>query len=244
MALNGFSTCVPSTIGVYRIPGTRRSLAVRREIAPLLIGFAAEFHRLVEPIDVRTLDDWGYVCRRVRGRNTVSFHSGGLAIDLNALRHALGRVGTFTRRQVAIIRALCRKYGLRWGGDYRLRKDEMHFEVIISRAAALALVRRLQAPSTRSRPAPARPAPARPAPAPKPAVGPSGDRVLRQGMSGQDVKNVQHALAVAGYSVLQDGKFGPRTTAALKRFQARRGLGADGVVGPRTWAALRKAVHG
>lgn len=223
--LNGFSTCVPSTQGLYRIPGTKRSLWLRRETAPLLLGFAAEFHRLVEPIDVRTLDDWGYACRQVRGRNVPSFHSAGIAIDLNALRHALGRRNTFTPRQATIIRALCRKYGLRWGGDYRVRADEMHVEVIINRAAALALVRRLQTPVR------------------KPAVTPPADRVLRlttPNMTGPDVLHVQYKLGRAGYSVLQDSRFGSGTEAQLKRFQTKRGMVADGVCGPAVWRALRE----
>jgi hypothetical protein len=28
-----------------------------------------------------------------------------------------------------MIQALAKKYGLTWGGDYRSRKDEMHFEI-------------------------------------------------------------------------------------------------------------------
>jgi hypothetical protein len=42
-----------------------------------------------------------------------------------------------------MIRALAKKYGLTWGGDYRNRKDEMHFEVSISQEKAIALAKKL-----------------------------------------------------------------------------------------------------
>jgi hypothetical protein len=43
-----------------------------------------------------------------------------------------------------MIRALAKKYGLRWGGDYRTRQDEMHFEIAVSPAAAIKLIKRLE----------------------------------------------------------------------------------------------------
>ena len=225
MGINGFSTCDKRVIGTYRIPGTRRSVPVRREIAPLLIGFAAEFHRLVEPIDSGTLDDWGYACRPVRGRLIPSFHAGGLALDLNALRHRLGARGTFSPRQAALIRALCRKYGLRWGGDYRRRPDEMHVEVILPRAAALALVKRLQS---------------RPTPAAKPVA--KGWPVLRLGMlNNAHVRVAQTHLKKANLYIGKiDGDFGDNTKKSVQALQKRHRLTQDGVVGHTTWLALRR----
>jgi hypothetical protein len=42
-----------------------------------------------------------------------------------------------------MIRALAKKYGLKWGGDYVNRKDEMHFEVTITPDKAKQLITKL-----------------------------------------------------------------------------------------------------
>ncbi len=67
----------------------------------------------------------------------------------------------------------------------------------------------------------------------------SGQPTLRMGAKGAAVSELQTALRNKGYSLSVDGDFGPRTQAAVKSFQASRGLVADGIVGPRTWAALK-----
>lgn len=128
----------------FLIPGTKIKLACAKSVAPLLVGFAAEFHELIEPIDEGGLDDWGYCFRMVRGKtDNLSNHSSGTAIDLNATRHPLGKVGTFPNEKVPMIRALAKKYGLIWGGDYKNRKDEMHFEIALTPAKVAALVEKL-----------------------------------------------------------------------------------------------------
>ena len=125
----------------YPVKGTALKLRCAESVGPLLAAFAAEFHELIEPIDNGGLDDWGYAFRMVRGTtDKLSNHSSGTAIDLNATRHALGKVGTFPSEKVPMIRALAKKYGLKWGGDYVNRKDEMHFEVEVSAAKAKALI--------------------------------------------------------------------------------------------------------
>ena len=50
---------------------------------------------------------------------------------------------------------------------------------------------------------------------------------------GPDVAAMQRALGVAA-----DGVVGPRTVAAVRRFQRRHGLVVDGIAGPATLAAL------
>lgn len=129
----------------FTVPGTDLKLACAEAVAPLLIGFAAEFNKLIEPIDGAKLDDWGYAFRDIRGNvGKLSNHSSGTAIDLNAMKHPLGKVGTFPNEKVPMIRALAKKYGLIWGGDYRNRKDEMHFEVALPPAKVAALIAKLE----------------------------------------------------------------------------------------------------
>lgn len=115
----------------FKIKNTDRKIRLQKDAGVILAAFAAEFHAQVEPIDKGQLDEWGYAYRNVRGSDTdLSNHSSGTAIDLNSTKHPLHAENTFTKQQAVIIRELCKKYGLRWGGDYAKRKDEMHFEVI------------------------------------------------------------------------------------------------------------------
>ena len=57
---------------------------------------------------------------------------------------------------------------------------------------------------------------------------------LSVGSSGPAVSQLQQALG--GLTV--DGKFGPKTLAAVKAYQLAHGLKVDGIVGPQTMAAL------
>jgi peptidoglycan hydrolase-like protein with peptidoglycan-binding domain len=69
---------------------------------------------------------------------------------------------------------------------------------------------------------------------------------LRQGagMTGEPsnrTRNVQRLLHSRGYDLGRsgiDGRFGPLTAAAVRRFQARAGVGVDGIVGVMTARAL------
>ena len=64
-------------------------------------------------------------------------------------------------------------------------------------------------------------------------------RLLKIGSTGPAVQLLQLALNRAGYGPLDtDGIFGPGTEAALRRFQAGRGLPADGVAGNQTHRAI------
>jgi hypothetical protein len=125
----------------YPVKGTDRRLRCAESVGPLLAAFAAEFHELIEPIDEGTFDDWGYAFRMVRGStDRLSCHSSGTAIDLNATKHPLGKAGTFPAEKIPMLKALAKKYGLKWGGDFKSRPDDMHFEVEISASKAKALI--------------------------------------------------------------------------------------------------------
>jgi peptidoglycan hydrolase-like protein with peptidoglycan-binding domain len=66
-----------------------------------------------------------------------------------------------------------------------------------------------------------------------------GDRSLKKGMKGQDVRVLQDYLTRAGVSTPVDGAFGPTTLHNVKRFQRAHGLTVDGVVGPQVVGSLR-----
>jgi len=118
-------------IKVFKIKNADRKMRLQKDAGVILAAFAAEFHAQVEPIDEGQVDEWGYAYRNVRGSDSdLSNHSSGTAIDLNATKHPLGKSGTFTKKQEKIIRELCEKYGLRWGGDYKNRIDSMHYEIV------------------------------------------------------------------------------------------------------------------
>lgn len=71
------------------------------------------------------------------------------------------------------------------------------------------------------------------------APGTTESTLLKRGMQGDRVKNVQESLRRLGYfEGKADGDFGEYTENAVKEFQRMNGLTPDGVVGPSTLAKL------
>ena len=78
--------------------------------------------------------------------------------------------------------------------------------------------------------------------APTPAFGAFGDRTLRRGMKGADVKTLQRTLTKLGHATRADGGFGARTERNVKRYETRRRLRIDGVVSRPQARIMRRAV--
>ena len=64
--------------------------------------------------------------------------------------------------------------------------------------------------------------------------------ILRRGMSGPSIRQVQERLNALGANprLTTDGVFGSLTEAAIMTFQRHNNLTPDGIVGPMTWNAL------
>lgn len=70
----------------------------------------------------------------------------------------------------------------------------------------------------------------------------TGTPVLREGDTGDAVKEMQQLLIKAGCNLEKygaDGSFGGVTLKAVKAFQTAHALDPDGICGPLTWAALK-----
>lgn len=73
-----------------------------------------------------------------------------------------------------------------------------------------------------------------------------GDRILENGMTGPDVKQMQEGLIRLGYDLGKwgaDGEFGDATELAVRRFQTQEDLAPDGEFGPLSLAAMNKALE-
>jgi peptidoglycan hydrolase-like protein with peptidoglycan-binding domain len=104
------------------------------------------------------------------------------------------------------------------------RKDDADFDMDAFRLSVAAIINGSAPPPVLIPPV---------EPSPPPGVQPRP--TLRRGASGDLVKQIQAKVGVNA-----DGKFGPKTEAAVRAFQREHGLVPDGIVGPKSWTALDK----
>jgi hypothetical protein len=103
-----------------------KTIQVTRAAGAALAEIVRWWDENIEP--VTSLGSYNY--RPIRGyKATISNLGSGTAVDINAEKHPLGAVGTVPADKIPLIREKASSLGLRWGGDYRNRKDEMHFEI-------------------------------------------------------------------------------------------------------------------
>ena len=70
-----------------------------------------------------------------------------------------------------------------------------------------------------------------------------GDKALRRGSTGHDVKVLQSWLTHLGYRTTVDGQYGARTVRSVRRFERHERIRMDGVVGISEEALLRKRMQ-
>jgi hypothetical protein len=73
-----------------------------------------------------SINDFGgcYNWRTQRKSKNLSRHSWGIALDIDVTDNPMGTPGEMNKTAITIFRS----YGFLWGGDFRSRKDPMHFE--------------------------------------------------------------------------------------------------------------------
>ena len=219
---NGYSANDPTRIQRLLVPDTDVKLSVRKGPAGALLIYVASRVNEVEKISTGrgALDDWGYAARKVRGGTSLSNHASGTAIDLNALQHPLGKRGTWSKAQKDHIHRVLdyTRRTVRWGEDYIVRKDGMHFEIVQPewRVRQVVATLGIRMDGTRRTP--------------------RITRALSHGMRGPDVRRLQLMLGLRGEQVTE--VMDRRTIDALKAWQRKRNLAVDGVFGKYSTAAV------
>lgn len=121
------------------IPGTKRTVQVRRSCAPLFAAFCADWNaRMPERLKLATGPVDGFEPRQARAASGYSNHASGTAIDLKYDVLLADRQRHMTAQERKIVNQILDEYvddnGRRvfgWGGDWEVGTycDEMHTEL-------------------------------------------------------------------------------------------------------------------
>jgi hypothetical protein len=93
----------------------------------IIVPLSQAFENLLKTGKVSELKtfDGCFNIRKKRGLNSMSLHSWGLAIDVNAAWNQLGKTPTLSSEFVKCFTDA----GFDWGGNWKSRVDGMHFEI-------------------------------------------------------------------------------------------------------------------
>lgn len=106
-------------------------IQVAEHLAPRFQGFINDIS--AAGVEIRKGESGGYADRNIRGSNKRSMHADGAAVDINWGQNELGRRdGGALAAQLGEdkVREFATAHGLKWGHDFKGRKDPMHFEAL------------------------------------------------------------------------------------------------------------------
>ena len=208
---------------------------------------------------IRVDDTDSYCCRAIKGGTGHSLHSFGIAIDVNwdtnpfketpdgrevrfsdkatqqerAQDVKLGHADTdMTPEMINDVRAIKTnnaKMVFEWGGNWKDRKDTMHFELDVTPADLQTGIDWNTVKKSRD---------------PKATAAAGGSEIqvsnqLETGARGDDVRKLQLSLAQRGYPIGDvDGIYGNQTATAVRAFQASQGLSQTGIADAATLRAV------
>jgi len=102
--------------------------------------FASQFQSLVDDLEAtgyKIKSIGGYNYRNISGTNKLSNHAFGNAIDINPQANPMGH--SLVTDMPTGISAIAARNGFDWGGDWKSKKDAMHFEISQAKSAGAAL---------------------------------------------------------------------------------------------------------
>jgi hypothetical protein len=242
---NGWSANDRSLIATYEIVEGIRVPLRKGDVATVLLFVGRKFHTNVRPLYVPGC--WGYAERKIRGSQTVvSNHASGTAEDLIAPTLPLGvdPNKVLTDKEIAEIRHIMRYCTtadghpvVRWGGDYKGRKDAMHFEIIGTPAQVAEVAFKIKHPPNLKNPDGG---PTGKFPLPKDHVFAENDGHARthSGYYAKDRAAIRRIQFEVG--IKPDGEFGPKTAAAVKKWRQQYDLQPLPVVGASCWTQMTR----
>jgi len=267
ISLNGWAA-PPARLATGTVPGTKKKVTLQADVLPLFLAFMSEWHKTVHSIDYPGVyGPDGYELRQARAASGISNHGSGTAVDLSYDWLTSAHVNPMSQAQINAVHKLLDKYvdsnGRRifgWGGDWSKNYlDPMHVEIAQSwaqgahgRKTTMQDVKnviarlKIQPDGTVQGLAvvPAKPVttPVVQKPVQKPVLVkaiPPFLGTMKIGSQGDQVKAIQIGLGIPA-----DGKFGPVTALAVKKYQRVHPTlwPADGVVGPKTFKMLARAI--